>query len=767
MPRLHFPDHESLSQYEPLATPIWIFDVEEHGIWWGNRHALELWEADSLADLIARDFSTDSDVVRTRLRQIAENTVVTNRISETWTIYPKGKPKVVQISFQPVRIKESTHAFLIEVVHNIEPAVDHQAWRIMEAARSTALLISTFRLNGELLAQNPAATGIYGPMLMGVQNQISDRFVDPSVARHILARVAENERLSWEVDVQTNAGRRTHLIEAHRARDPVTGEFIAVLSEENVSELAALRKLQANVNEALKGTIAERTDRLRVVEESYALAIQTAQIWDWDLTNDRVFVSPGLVSKLGYSQAEFDKKLERDKIFALVFDEDRAKMRQAMAKHLHIRDFPLSLEARFNTKNGTLAWFQMEGQCLFDEDGKASRSVGVVTDITNRKTLEASLLVSQRMEAVGQLTGGIAHDFNNLLTVIQGNAELLEMEPSIDREITTEIVHAARRGADLTHQLLSFSRKQTLMPRNVDLTDLVTRMQNTILRALGGNISVLANLPKDLWQVFADETQIESALLNAALNARDAMPSGGTLTLACRNIDTRKFSGSDLPVTLKSGQYVEITVNDTGEGMSRDVMAKAFEPFFTTKDVGKGSGLGLSMLHGFCLQSGGDAAITSKPGKGARIFLYLPRSETAKEVAKSEGHLMPEQGKGEHIHILEDNPQVQKTLVRMVETLGYKVTTSSDAKSALKAASQSPVPDVFLTDIILPGGLSGVDFAEMLRMEQPDARIILMSGYPNFEQERMEAKGLDWPMLSKPLDKQSLADAFEKALSEH
>lgn len=366
------------------------------------------------------------------------------------------------------------------------------------------------------------------------------------------------------------------------------------------------------------------------------------------------------------------------------------------------------------------------------QDG-SSIFVGIIHDITSRKQSEALLVQAQKMEAVGQLSGGIAHDFNNLLTVIIGNAEaisdLLKPRPDLLRYINM-IVAAGERGAELTQRLLAFSRRQTLLPVEVNCNQLVNEMQQMLLRTLREDISIKTELEADLWSAFADPSQLESAILNLTINAQDAMPEGGSLIISTANVpldEHYQITNPEVP----PGYYVMISVTDTGEGMSPDVLKKVFEPFFTTKEVGKGSGLGLSMVYGFVKQSNGHVSIYSEPKLGTTVRIYLPST-----VKKADGETSFQRHSNEHapggqetILIAEDDDFVRAYAVHCLESLGYKVISASSGHEALSLLSQGSNPDVLFTDIVMPGGMNGLELAEHARRLRPQLKILLTSGY--------------------------------------
>lgn len=764
----HYADVRSLDHFVDLATPIWIFDVDDHRVWWANSAAVGFWEAASLEELQGRDFSSDSETVRTRLRQIVSHAKGGERIQDTWTLYPNNAPKTVILSFLPVCIEHGKSAVLIEVKQFVDQSADEEAIRILEAARTSALLVSTFSNDGRLLAQNPAALTCYGAPLIGLNgNDMAGRLKDPLIAEQLLEIAQSGKSIDTEQVVHTQNGQKVHRIRARQGRDPVTGAFVTVVSEEDVTEQASLRLRMQEMNTQLEATVAERTKRLRESEERYALATQSAAIWDWDIPRDHLYVSPSFIEALGYDQEEFRDALATSSIVDYVHPDDLASYIAELERHLEDPARPFDHEHRFKTGAGEYRWFHGHGKCLTDEAGNALRSVGLLTDVTERKELEVSLLAAQRLEAIGQLSGGIAHDFNNLLTVIQGNAELLKIVDDPDHELAEAIKSAAQKGAELTRHLLAFSRKQTLRPRPVDLSVLVADMGKTLSRVLGEDIRVSTEISQDLWPVHADAAQIENAILNLAVNARDAMQRGGILRISCQN---RSFSSVDLDVAktgaLQAGEYVEFAMSDTGEGMTEQALLHAFEPFFTTKEVGKGSGLGLSMVYGFSRQSGGEVLLDSTLGQGSKVSIFLPRSRA--NVPERQDAAPPRliMGQGQRIHLLEDDQAVQSTLRGILEALNYQVTQSYDAGSAMQVMTGQEPPDLVLADVVLPGRESGLEFAKRIRRDFPQTKVILMSGYP---QEQLVESSLDdvgFVFLGKPMEKAKLSEVLYQAFIE-
>jgi len=388
-------------------------------------------------------------------------------------------------------------------------------------------------------------------------------------------------------------------------------------------------------------------------------------------------------------------------------------------------------------------------------------------EIAHRQRIEEAFRQSQKMEAIGQLTGGIAHDFNNLLQIVVGNLEVLQLKLAKDadeRRFVAAALRGAARGAALTQRLLAFARRQPLDPKPVDVNRLVVDMSELLHSTLGESIDVDAVLASGLWQVMVDANQLESALLNLCVNARDAMPSGGRLTIetANANIDEAEAREQDV----QPGAYVLIAVSDAGTGMSDDVVARAFEPFFTTKDVGKGSGLGLSQVYGFMKQSGGHIKIESAAGRGTTVKLYLPRLVVDVPPA---ARAMPSAQNGQgacdaKILIVEDDDDVRTYTSTTLRDFGYSVVEAANAKEALKALASHPDIDLLFTDVGLAGGMNGRQLADEAVRRQPKLRVLFTSGYARdaiVHDGRLDP-GVD--LIAKPFTHTALAAKLHQVL---
>jgi PAS domain S-box-containing protein len=392
-----------------------------------------------------------------------------------------------------------------------------------------------------------------------------------------------------------------------------------------------------------------------------------------------------------------------------------------------------------------------------------------ISDITKRKQIEAQLRHSQKMEAVGQLTGGLAHDFNNLLTVVIGNLQLLEEGLPKDgsaQEQIQDALAAATRGSELTKRLLAFSRRQLLAPQSLDINRLVAELGPLVSKTVTPHVEIATKLAADLWLVEVDRSQLENALLNLAINARDAMSGGGKLTIETSNTSLDELYAARHPEVVP-GDYVRLVVTDNGTGMTKEVLANAFQPFFSTKGAGRGSGLGLSMVYGFVKQSKGHIDIYSEPGYGTSVRIYLPRSDALAEDTTIVTITRPVIPSGqEKILLVDDDRPVRRAVALLLANLGYDVVEAGDGPEALAQLENGEPFDLLLTDIVMPGGMSGLDLAQRARKRRPDLKILLTSGYTD---TAMLAQGILQPsdqILSKPYRKAELAEKVRSTLDQ-
>jgi PAS domain S-box-containing protein len=528
------------------------------------------------------------------------------------------------------------------------------------------------------------------------------------------------------------------------------GRFIGVIYDITEAKKAedGLRELART----LEDKVAERTQ-------------ERDRIWNgardlfFVMSRDQAYqsVNPAWSRVLGYDTAE----IVSQRAGTLVHADDAALTSKRLAQLE--RGQPLEdLDTRMRAKDGSWRWINWtvipEGEFYY----------GMGRDVTERKLLEEQLRQSQKMEAVGQLTGGLAHDFNNMLTGVMGGLDLARRRIAQGRveeaaAFLETATTAAERAASLTHRLLAFSRRQTLDPQAVDINVLVASMEDLLERSLGEQVETALALAPDLWPARTDPNQLESAILNLAINARDAMPGGGQLTIETSNL-TLDRGQSIGPDQAAAGDYVLLSVSDTGSGMPPEVLRKVFDPFFTTKPIGQGTGLGLSMVYGFVRQSGGHVGIYSEPGIGTTLKLYLPRliGEVTQSEAPVRSAVTP-RGAGERVLLVEDDPQVRVLVRTVLEELGYEALEADHGAAALVILQSDAGINLLITDVGLPG-VNGRQLAEIARQSRPDLPVLFITGYAANAAERASFLGPDMRMISKPFPLDSLARTLREML---
>ncbi len=388
--------------------------------------------------------------------------------------------------------------------------------------------------------------------------------------------------------------------------------------------------------------------------------------------------------------------------------------------------------------------------------------VGIIYDLTDKKQAEETILHHQKLDAIGQLSGGIAHDFNNILSVISGNLEMIagvDLPPAARRAVA-RAQDAATRAARITHRLLAFARKQPLREQATDINGALDDMSELLQRAIGEAVTLEMNLARNAGVANTDIDQFETAILNLAVNARDAMPSGGTLRIETGSV--RFDEDMQAPQEAPPGDYIRVSVSDTGTGMSPEVCARAIEPFFTTKEIGAGTGLGLSMVYGFMKQIGGHARLYSEVGHGTRVSLFFPRASGGEAATDAGSETSTPAGAGELILVVEDDPDVRLVTVSRIESLGYKVRIAVDGPSALQAVCTIPDIRLALIDVIMPGGMDGHVVADEIEKIAPSIKLVLTSGYS----PRMATAGAmsTRPFLGKPATRTQLAQMVRSVL---
>ena len=423
-----------------------------------------------------------------------------------------------------------------------------------------------------------------------------------------------------------------------------------------------------------------------------------------------------------------------------------------------------SCEFRWLCADGEYRRFLDQGILAPPALGGSGEIIGALLDVTERRSLEEQLAQARKMESVGQLTGGVAHDFNNLLTVVIGNLDLLARRAGHDERTERQLSamrYAAERGRSLTRQLLAFSRRQHLSPVTLDVNALIATFASLLQQAVGETVTLELDLADTQLKAHVDAAQLETTLLNLAVNARDAMPQGGRLTIRTRLID--RVSGARTPALDGPGPWIAIEVSDTGVGIPPSALERIFEPFFTTKDVGKGSGLGLSQVYGFVQQSGGQITVDSAPAKGTSFRLLLRMSDRELErAAEPLGVGAPRSGTG-RLLVVEDDAQVLAVTVAVLRELGYEVITATNAQAAMDHLEEGVAVDLLFSDVVMPGGCNGVELARRAKAMRPDLKVLLSSGYVG-EAAAMAAEAFE--LIDKPYEQATLAARLAQLLGD-
>jgi two-component system, cell cycle sensor histidine kinase and response regulator CckA len=560
--------------------------------------------------------------------------------------------------------------------------------------------------------------------------------IDYALSNRIL-----REQVKTDVSLQIQLGGKVHQItsEPQQILDLLISTYedaIRINAElgEKQKELTRLAEgLEREVEErtaALRTEIAERqmaTEQLRESEERFRLIAENIAdlIAVLDLEGKRLYNSPSYKDILGDPMA-----LRGSTSFEEIHPDDRERIRNIFQETVRTGHGQRA-DYRFLLRDGSIRYIESQGSVIPDAEGKTAKVVVVSRDVTERNRLEGRLHQAEKMEAVGQLAGGVAHDFNNLLTIISGYGEiLLDRLPPDDtlRGCVTEILSAERRAASLTRQLMAFSRLQAPAPLVLDLNVVVKNMHKMLRRLIGEDIGLMTVASEGLWNVKADPGQIEQVIMNLAVNARDAMPRGGKLTIETANIDLDE-NYAQAHAHVKPGSHVMLAVSDTGEGMDAQTQARIFDPFFTTKGLGKGTGLGLSTVFGIVKKTGGHISVYSELGCGTTFKVYLPRVKEALEQAEPEmAQTVSRQG-SETVLLVEDEEAVLVLVRRVLESSGYHVLEARHGAEALVICDEYKDPiHLLMTDVIMPE-MSGKQLAQRVLAQRPEVKILFISGY--------------------------------------
>ncbi|MFA7624835.1 MAG: PAS domain-containing protein [Pusillimonas sp.] len=622
-----------------------------------------------------------------------------------------------------------------------------------------------------ILEVNRAATSVYG--------YSRDEFLSLSITAirppEDIARVAAfikqlDPRRRSEGNLWRHLTKDGRILYVNIVSEPITfnNKAVRVVAVHDVTATAGLLGHVNGQNPALpraeSGT--EQQQRLSKYEANLRMAQRLLGLGFWSLNLDtlKLVWSDNIYDIYGVSRTGFGHT--PDAYFACVHPDDRAGFQAAFAAFATNPTPTFDIRHRILRPDGKVIHIRGVAELSLSAEGRILN--GVIQDTTEQHDVAERLHQAHKMEAVGQLTGGVAHDFNNLLTVIMGNAELLkeslEDQPSL-RVFADMSSKAAERGAELTNRLLAFARRQPLEPDVLDTNKLVASMEALLRRALTEDVEIELVRGGGVWPIEVDAGQLESAILNLGINARDAMPNGGKLTIETANAhldDNYACQHHDV----KAGQYVMISVSDTGSGMPPEVASRAFDPFYTTKPVGKGSGLGLSMVYGFVKQSGGHIKIYSEQGEGTTIRLYFPRANAQGLVQVGPAPVKATQTGREHILAVEDDELVRSHVVSLLESLGYRVTQAASGPEALQILAHTFDIDLLFTDVVMPGGVNGRQLAEQALALCPTLKILYTSGYTEnaiVHHGRLD-RGVN--LLSKPYRRNELANKVRKVLDE-
>jgi PAS domain S-box-containing protein len=648
------------------------------------------------------------------------------------------------------------------IVAAVNPAYFEQAWMIEDAGRD--FVVSLRRADGTLLLRSPFRAEVMGRLvpamadIAATESRIGHGLSVRTSPIDGVERLFGTQRLPFNPDLVIAVGQGVN----------------GVLAPwRHIVGVVALGWILASMGLAVLGTWLVGEWRARqATERNYRTLFEANPdpMAVFDRHSRRYLaVNKAMVRQYGWTREEFLGMTPAD----LRLPEDMHMLDEVLREGQP--DPGRLIYGRHRRKDGSVVEVEV-GFAAIEFEGRPAL-MATARDITARNRAEREHRASeeqvrqlQKMEAVGQLTGGVAHDFNNILMVMMANTDALEddydLAPAV-REHVDNIARATRRASDLTRQLLAFSRKQPLRPQVTDLNDLVVATGRLLRRTLGEQVETDAALAEDLWPVAIDRAQLETALLNLCVNSRDAMPGGGRLLIETRNV-TRDAAALERHPGTSPGDYVALSVTDTGGGIAPENLDKVFEPFFTTKEIGRGTGLGLSMVYGFVRQSHGHVEIDSAPGRGTTVTLYLPRSEGVPETAAEAAGAAP-RGR-ERLLVVEDDPQVRLNVVQQLRALGYSVAEAADGASGLAACAAANAPgatgfDLVLTDVIMPGPVGGKALADAIAARWPALPVVFMSGYTEDAIARDGRLPPGVRLLNKPFRRRELAQFVREALA--
>ena len=649
---------------------------------------------------------------------------------------------------------------LLDQVRNWRPAALEQ---LFERTHEGFWFID---VDGHTIDANPAMCGILGCAIEDLRGKSIFHFVDAEnqmiFEREIAARQSGAVTSTYEISITQPSGRRVPCINnASTVFDQSGVPLGSIGLWTDISDQKAIERELRAMQETLADQVDFQTAKLRRSEARLLEALRVARLGSWDIDAEGYLTwSDETYELFGAQKGEMDGTSSL--FYERVHPDDRERVRHETQIAWDHGDRYECIH-RIVRPGGEIRTVRESAAVIRDAAGITQRLSGTVQDITEQVDAERKLRQAQKMEAIGQLTGGMAHDFNNLLAVITGAAEFLGIEKSYDAELVDTILRTTQRGQDLTARMIAHARQRSAKTERVDMKKLAEGLTGMLRRTLSANILLNVNIHDDLWDVCADGSQIENALLNLAINARDAMPDGGQMDISFFNESLPEWTYAKGPLDLK-GDFVVAQVKDNGTGMPLDVLERATEPFFTTKEPDRGSGLGLSMASGFARQSGGEVRISSDPGSGSCVELRLPRDVSDEEETQSMTTTDAIMGQGEKILIIEDDPAVANLTRRILEGLNYTAIVAGDAREARTALESHGTFDLILSDVVLPNGTNGPAFIRDIRPELPDLKVIFMSGYPALSAETDRDIELGGRLIGKPFRREELARAIRTEL---
>ncbi|MFN7943610.1 MAG: PAS domain S-box protein [Thermoanaerobaculia bacterium] len=704
----------------------WNWKIGDSKVWWSD----ETYRLYGLSpDMGAPDFEFFFEIVhpedRPKLREWVRTAVAGRHPAavEFRALRPDGTCRVIR-----------TEGDVIETVDGVPSRIAGTAYDVTDLLSADEAVRESERRYRELFEKSPVALFLSEVISDSAGRPIDCRFlyVNPAFERFVQAKAADLVgRTLFEFNPRTSRAmmERHGRVALTGVPDSWEGHSVALDTHYEATafsprpgqcvtflvDISDRKRAEAALREALE-------------RERQAVSAGNVGLWDWDLRSNRVQYSAEWKRQIGYAEDEISDDF--DEWRTRVHPEDIDRCLSAVRAFLANPGPKYEVEFRFRHRDGSYRHILARASVVRDEKGRPERMLGSHVDVTERTELQAQFLQAQKMESVGRLAGGLAHDFNNLLTVINGTAELAmrglqDGDPL--REDLDAIDRAGRRAAQLTRQLLAFSRKQVLQPTVLDLNAVIADMQKMLTRLIGEDVTLAFAPTEELGLVRADRGQIEQVLLNLAVNARDAMPGGGTLTISTANVDLDE-TRAELRPPVVAGRFVMFSVGDTGIGMDQATQNRIFEPFFTTKGVGKGTGLGLSTVYGIVAQSGGHIGVHAEVGKGTSFEIHLPRVAGVAEADRSTPSDSAVRG-SETILLVEDDEALRRLTERALESAGYDVLVAANGGEALLLLEEFPGPvHLLLTDVVMPG-MSGRDLADRLREMRRDMRVLFCSGY--------------------------------------